>query len=144
MTAQERFHPTRIDLWTDPISPHRRPASAGLHAADTLACMHRFSHMLRWPPKPAVCFMSAWRVVEIKQARTYADLPIISSSFEMALDVKRVNQSVGQSVLMFKISFILECSTTAYTFSTPQTLGLVTLQRKLQKFYIFPEVCKQI
>ena len=50
--------------------------------------MHRFSYMLRWPPKPAVWFMSEWRAVAIEQARIYADLPNISSSFEMAGVIK--------------------------------------------------------
>ena len=45
----------------------------------TVACMHRFSHILGWPPEPAVWLMSEWRAVAIEQARLYADLPIISS-----------------------------------------------------------------
>ena len=36
----------------------------------TVACMHRFSHiLLRRPPEPAVWFMSEWRAVAIEHAR---------------------------------------------------------------------------
>ena len=74
--------PTRIDLWPDPISLPRLSWTA--RNRHTVTCMHQFSHILRWPPEPAVWFMSNWRAVSIEQARTYADLLIISSSFEMA------------------------------------------------------------
>ena len=61
--------PTRIDLWTDPISPRRRRVSAGLHAADTVACVHRFFHILGRPCEPAVWFMSESRAVINELAR---------------------------------------------------------------------------
>ena len=35
----------------------------------TLACTHQFSHIIKWPPKPAVWFMSEWRAVTIEHAR---------------------------------------------------------------------------
>ena len=54
------------------------------HSRHTVACMHRFSHILGLPPELTVLFMSEWRAVAIDQARKYEDLPIISSSFEMA------------------------------------------------------------
>ena len=34
----------------------------------TVACMHQFSYILRWPPEPAVCFMSELRVIKIEHA----------------------------------------------------------------------------
>ena len=54
--------------WPDfAASPARvgRPA----RSRHTLACMHRFSHIFRWPPEPAVWFMSEWRAVTNDQAR---------------------------------------------------------------------------
>ena len=71
------------------------PARLGWPARSrhTVACMHRFSHLLRWPPEPKVWFLSAWRAVAIEQARLYADLPIISSCFEIATGVKGLNIS---------------------------------------------------
>ena len=44
--------------------------------------------------------MSEWRAVAIEQARTYADLPIISSSFEMAT-VARGLYHAGQYCIIF-------------------------------------------
>ena len=58
------------------------------HSRHTVACMHRFSHILSLSPEPAVWFMSEWRAVRIDHARKYAELSIISSSFEMATVVK--------------------------------------------------------
>ena len=54
----------------------------------TVACMHRFSHILRRPCEPAVWFMSESRAVATSRRGKYADLPIISSSFEMAMVLK--------------------------------------------------------
>ena len=40
------------------------------HSKHTVACMHRFSHiLLRVSPEPAVWFMSEWRAVRIDHAR---------------------------------------------------------------------------
>ena len=66
------------------------PACLGWPAFNrhTVACKHRLTHILWWPPEPAVWFMSEWRAVAIEQAKTYADLRIVSSSFEMATVVK--------------------------------------------------------
>ena len=51
------------------------------HSRHIVACIHRFSHILRWPPKPAVWFMPEWRAVAMQHTRKYADLPIIPNSF---------------------------------------------------------------
>ena len=68
------------------------------HSRHTVACMHRFSHILGLPPEPAVWFMSEWRAVAIDQARKYEDLPIIFSSFELATVRKRVKCTLTQSL----------------------------------------------
>ena len=59
------------------------------HNRHTVACMHRSSHILRWPPEPAVWLMSELGAVAGEQAMIWADLPIISSSFEMTLRVSK-------------------------------------------------------
>ena len=53
--------------------------------------------------------MSQWRAVTIEHARKYADLPIISSSFEMATVVKGL-MFVSHSIFKLSISSILELS----------------------------------
>ena len=54
----------------------------------TVACIHRFFYMLTLPPMPVVWFMSESGAVADFMRRTYADLPILSSSFEMATAIK--------------------------------------------------------
>ena len=54
----------------------------------TAACMHRFFHILWRPGEPAVWFMSESGAVGSWQARTYVGLPITSSGFETAADVR--------------------------------------------------------
>ena len=72
--------PTRIDLWTDPISLRGRRCPAGLHTADTLACMHRFSHILSVSPEPSVWFMSELNAIESGQDRPHeGNMPICRS-----------------------------------------------------------------
>ena len=54
----------------------------------TAACVHRFSHILRWPPKPVVWFMSESREVANEHEGYKRTLPIISSSFWMAVSLR--------------------------------------------------------
>ena len=58
------------------------------HSRHTVACMHRHSHILSVSPVPVVWIMSEWRAVDRAGTSTYEDLPIISSSFELAAVVK--------------------------------------------------------
>ena len=56
-----------------------------------VACMHRFSHILRASCVPAVWIMPEWRAVDRAETRKYEDLPIISSSSEIAAVVRGLN-----------------------------------------------------
>ena len=60
------------------------PALLGWPARNrhTAACIHRFSHILRWPPELVVWFMSESRAVANEHEGHKRTLPIISSSFE--------------------------------------------------------------
>ena len=66
------------------------PALLGWPARNrhTAACIHRFSHILRWPPEPVVWFMSESRAVANEHEGHKRTLPIISSSFWMTVGVK--------------------------------------------------------
>ena len=72
----------------------------------TAACIHRFSHILRWPPEPVVWFMSESRAVANEHEGYKRTLPIISSSFWMAVSRKGLtkyyidNWNVDQSKLI--------------------------------------------
>ena len=55
----------------------------------TAACVHRFSHILRWPPEPVVWFMSESRAVANEHEGYKRTLPIISSSFWKAVGLRR-------------------------------------------------------
>ena len=66
----------------------------------TVACIHRFSHILRLPPEPVVWFMSESGAVASYLSRTYTDLPIISSSFEMATIWKGLRTSFNGTVCL--------------------------------------------
>ena len=69
------------------------PALLGWPARNrhTAACIHRFSHILRWPPKPVVWFMSESRAVANEHEGYKRTPPIISSSFWMAVGLKGLN-----------------------------------------------------
>ena len=58
-----------------------------------VACMHRFSHILRASCVPAVWIMPEWRAVDRAETRKYEDLPIISSSSEIAAVVRGLIES---------------------------------------------------
>ena len=66
------------------------PALLGWPARNrhTAACIHRFSHILRWPPEPVVWFMSESRAVANEHEGHKRTLPIISSSFWMTVGLK--------------------------------------------------------
>ena len=66
------------------------PALLGWPARNrhTAACIHRFSHILRWPAEPVVWFMSESRAVANEHEGCKWTLSIISSSFWMAVGVK--------------------------------------------------------
>ena len=66
------------------------PALLGWPARNrhTAACIHRFSHILRWPPEPVVWFMSESRAVANEHEGYKRTLSIISSSFWMAVGVR--------------------------------------------------------
>ena len=66
----------------------------------TAACMHRFFHILRQPREPTVWFMSESGAVASEQARTYVDLPIISSGFETAVRVRGLTSEPMQTHLL--------------------------------------------
>ena len=91
-----RRWPTRIDLWIDPISP----ALLGWPARNrhTAACVHRFSHILRWPPEPVVWFMSELRAVANEHEGYKRTLPIISSSFWMAVGLRGLYNAIFYSL----------------------------------------------
>ena len=71
------------------------PALLGWPARNrhTAACIHRFSHILRWPPEPVVWFMSESRAVANEHEGYKRTLSIISSSFWMAVGVKGLKQN---------------------------------------------------
>ena len=81
LTSKRRFHPSRIDLWTDPISPRRRLCSAGLHAVDTL--WHACIDFLTYSDD-----MSEWRAVAIEHARKICGSTDHFQQFWMTTDVK--------------------------------------------------------
>ena len=62
----------------------------------TAACIHRFSHILRWPPEPVVWFMSESRAVANEHEGYKRTLPIISSSFWMAVGLKGLSIKVSK------------------------------------------------
>ena len=66
------------------------PALRGWPACNrhTAACIHRFSHILGWPPEPVVWFMFESRAVPNEHEGYKRTLSIISSSFWMAVGVK--------------------------------------------------------
>ena len=66
------------------------PALLGWPARNrhTAACIHRFSHILRWPPEPVVWFMSESRAVANEHEGHKRTLSIISISFWMTVGVK--------------------------------------------------------
>ena len=66
------------------------PALLGWPARNrhTVACIHRFSHVLTWPSEPVVWFMSESRAVANEHERYKRTLPIISSSFWMTVGLK--------------------------------------------------------
>ena len=94
-----RRWPTRIDLWIDPNFA-ASPALLGWPARNrhTAACIHRFSHILRWPPEPVVWFMSESRAVANEHEGHKRTLPIISSSFWMTVGVKGLYNAIFYSL----------------------------------------------
>ena len=76
------------------------PARLGWPARNrhTVACIHRFSHILRWPPEPAVWFMSESRAVANEYEGHKRTIPIISSSFWMAVVVKGLYDAFSMSL----------------------------------------------
>ena len=103
------------------------------HNRHTVACMHRFSHILGVSPEPAVWFMSEWRAVRIDQERNYANLPIISSSIEMATIVK------GLIIVRF------DNSTSISVFShviPPSSSSSVTLSHQQAAIYQWEVWCR--
>ena len=76
------------------------PALLGRPARNrhTAACIHRFSHILRWPPEPVVWFMSESRAVANEHEGYKRTLSIISSSFWMAVGVKGLYNAIFYSL----------------------------------------------
>ena len=76
------------------------PALLGWPARNrhTAACIHRFSHILRWPPEPVVWFMSESRAVANEHEEYKRTLPIISSSFWMAVGLKGLYNAIFYSL----------------------------------------------
>ena len=96
LTSKERFRPTRIDLWTNLISPRRRPVSAGLHAADTL--WHAFIDFLTYlDDYPESGLGQGGERLRLTRRGHFRNLPIIFSSFEMATDVKGLNVFISNA-----------------------------------------------
>ena len=60
------------------------------HNRHTVACTHRFSHILRWSPEPAVWFMFESRAVATSTQEYKRTPSIISRSFRMAVGLKRL------------------------------------------------------
>ena len=89
LTTVGHIRPTRIDLRTDPISPLRPRVSASLHAADTLwhACIDFLAYSDDHASRQSGLCPSGERSRSTERGE-YVDLPIISSSFEMATVVK--------------------------------------------------------
>ena len=81
------------------------PALRGWSACNRhhAACIHRFSHILRWPPEPVLWFMSESRAVAIEHEGYKRTLSIISSSFWMAVGLK------GLSSIILKSEFNYLC-----------------------------------
>ena len=91
----------RIDLRIDPISPRRRRVSAGLHATDfTVACMASiFSHTQMTTRAGSLVTLSESRAVVNEYEGHKRTLPIISSSFRMAVGVKGLYNAFFMSLL---------------------------------------------
>ena len=66
-----------------------------------VACMHRFSHILRASCVPAVWIMPEWRAVDRAETRKYEDLPIISSSSEIAAVVRGLRETYKPYVALY-------------------------------------------
>ena len=79
------------------------PALLGWPARNrhTAACIHRFSHILRWPPEPVVWFMSESRAVANEHEGYKRTLSIISSSFWMAVGVKGLTNPLRHTKLIW-------------------------------------------
>ena len=87
----------------------------------TAACIHRFSHILRWPPEPVVWFMSVSRAVANEHEGHKRTLPIISSSFWMTVGVKGLIIAQGSSShnsinCPIVTSFMFSCSGTQISY----------------------------
>ena len=93
------IRPTRIDLWTDPISPRRPRVSASLHAADTLwhACIDFLTYSDDHASRQSGLCPSGERSRSSTRGK-YVDLPIISSSFEMSTVVKGLNMTTAHKL----------------------------------------------
>ena len=87
------------------------------HNRHTAACIHRFSHILRWPPEPVVWFMSESRAVANEHEGYKWTLSIISSSFWMAVGLKGLTPKVSQN----------ESQASAITMSVITILSLPSL-----------------
>ena len=76
------------------------PALLGWPACNrhTAACVHRFSHILRWPPEPVVWFMSESRAIANEHEGYKRTLPIISSSFWMAVGLRGLYNAIFNSL----------------------------------------------
>ena len=74
------------------------PALLGWPARNrhTAACIHRFSHLPRTPPVPVVWIMSESRAVANVHEGHKRTIPIISSSFRMAVVLKGLNTHVSE------------------------------------------------
>ena len=95
------------------------PALLGWPARNrhTAACIHRFSHILRWPPEPVVWFMSESRAVANEHEGHKRTLPIISSSFWMTVGVKGIKKTRSLSQVFRNKN--LEKETPAYRIYSP-------------------------
>ena len=92
LTSNGNFssHATWPSNWPDfAASPGRLGWPA--RSRHTLACMHRFSHILRWSPVPVVWFMSEWRAVTIEPARKICGYTDHFQQFSNGHGRKRVN-----------------------------------------------------
>ena len=73
--------PTRIDLWTGPISPHGRRCPAGLHTTDTLwhACIDFLTYSDYHPSRQSGLCPSGERSQSIKRGnmRIYRSFPAV-------------------------------------------------------------------
>ena len=94
-----RRWPTRIDLRIDPISPRRRRVSAGLHATDTLC--HAYIDFLTYSdnhPSRQSGLCPESRAVANEYEGHKRTLPIISSSFWMAVVVKGLYNAISMTL----------------------------------------------